>query len=87
MDKTVKALQKQPQGDQPPAPQLEDRNDTSSERFRAECEARYVLKQPLADRRKYLDGVEKNRGVGARAYLEDFIRIEWAKKKAPKKGG
>lgn len=86
MDKTVKALQKQSQGDQSSTPRLENRNDTSSERFRAECEARHVLSKPLSDRRVYLDGVGKQRGKAAREYLERVILEQW-KKKAPAKGG
>ena len=58
--------------------------DTSGEQHRAECEARAVLKMKLADRRAYLESIEKIRGKDGRKYLEEFIKIEWAKKKTPK---
>ena len=54
------------------------------EQHRAECEARFVLKMKLADRRAYLEAIEKYRGKDGRKYLEEFIKIEWAKKKTPK---
>lgn len=54
------------------------------EQYRAECEARAVLKMKLADRRAYLESIEKFRGKDGRKYLEEFIKIEWAKKKTPK---
>ena len=53
------------------------------EQHRAECEARFVLKMKLADRRAYLESIEKFRGKDGRKYLEEFIKIEWAKKKTP----
>jgi hypothetical protein len=49
--------------------------DTSSEAWRAECEARYLL--ALADvdaRRKYLKLVEAARGAAVRAQLEEDAR-------------
>ena len=57
--------------------------DTSGEQHRAECEARFVLKMKLADRRAYLESIEKYRGKDGRKYLEGFIKKEWAKKKTP----
>lgn len=57
--------------------------DRYGEQHRAECEARWVLKMKLADRRAYLESVEKSRGRDGRKYLEGFIKIEWAKKKTP----
>lgn len=56
----------------------------NSEQHRAECEARWVLKMRLKDRQAYLESIEKFRGKDGRKYLEGFITIEWAKKKAPK---
>ena len=58
--------------------------DTYGEQHRAECEARWVLKMKLADRRAYLESIEKFRGKDGRKYLEDFIKTEWAKKRPPK---
>lgn len=58
--------------------------DTSGEQHRAECEARFVLKMKLADRRAYLESIEKYRGKDGRKYLEEFIKAEWAKKRPPK---
>lgn len=55
------------------------------ERHRAECEARFVLKMPRADRQTYLAGIEKTRGKSGREYLEKYIMAEWAKKKPPKR--
>lgn len=60
-----------------PAQVLDER-----ERHRAECEARYVLKMPKADRKAYLADIEKRRGKPGREYLEKFIWQEWDKKKA-----
>lgn len=57
--------------------------DTSGEQHRAECEARFVLRMRLADRRAYLESIEKFRGKDGRKYLEGFIKAEWAKKKTP----
>ena len=58
--------------------------DNYGEKHRAECEARWVLKMKLADRRTYLESIEKYRGKDGRKYLEDFIKTEWAKKRPPK---
>jgi hypothetical protein len=62
------------------------RNPTYGEAWRRECEARYVLSKPRAERGPYLLGVEEKRGARARAELEQAILVEW-KKKAPSKGG
>jgi hypothetical protein len=85
MDKEVTNVQEQAQG-LDPSEAGTDRDYRASEQFRAECEARYVLSQPLAKRREYLRGVEEHRGVAGREYLERVILSEW-KKKAPAKGG
>lgn len=63
-----------------PAQVLYDR-----ERYRAECEARFVLAMAKPDRKTYLEGVEKLRGKSGREYLEKFIMDEWSKKKPPKR--
>lgn len=57
--------------------------DNYGEQHRAECEARFVLKMKLADRRVYLESIEKHRGKEGRKYLEGFIKKEWAKKRPP----
>lgn len=57
--------------------------DNYGEQHRVECEARFVLKMKLADRRAYLEAIEKHRGKDGRKYLEGFIKKEWAKKKTP----
>lgn len=57
--------------------------DRYGEQHRAECEARFVLKMKLADRRAYLESIEKIRGKDGRKYLESCIKKEWAKKKTP----
>lgn len=62
---------------------VEPDKDRYGEQHRAECEARYVLRMKLADRRAYLESIEKFRGKDGRKYLEGFIQKEWAKKKTP----
>lgn len=85
MDKKVTNVQEQAQG-LDPSEAGTDRDYRASEQFRAECEARYVLAKPLAERREYLRGVEEHRGIAGRKYLERVILSEW-QKKAPAKGG
>ena len=55
--------------------------DKSSEKWRNECEARELLKWPLAERRKQLDLVEQKRGWQARLELQDEMRNQWQTKK------
>jgi hypothetical protein len=57
--------------------------DTSSEAWRAQCEARHVLneKPTLAQRRAFLELVEARRGKAGRRALEDAIRQEWDRRK------
>lgn len=86
MDQKGQDVQEPAQG-LDPAEAESARDYRSSEQFRAECEARYVLAKPLAKRREYLDGVGKERGADGRKYLERVIRVEWEKRKAPTKGG
>lgn len=85
MDQTQPNVQEQAQSVDPSEAES-NRDYRASEQFRAECEARYVLSKPLAQRREYLRGVEEHRGVAGREYLERVILSEW-KKKAPAKGG
>lgn len=63
---------------------VEPDKDRYGEQHRAECEARYVLRMKLADRRAYLESIEKFRGKDGRKYLEGFIQKEWAKKRPPR---
>ena len=50
---------------------------TWNEAFRAACEARWVLAQPLAARRQYLADVEKRRGKTATDRLKADIERLW----------
>lgn len=51
---------------------------SSSEEFRAECEARAVCAMPTpAARREFLALVEKHRGPRAREELERSARLIW----------
>lgn len=86
MDQANKNVQEQAQSTDAPDSRSVGGKDTSSENFRSECEARYVLAKPLSERRKYLDDVEKHRGKSGRSYLEAALQKEWDKRKAPKKG-
>jgi hypothetical protein len=51
--------------------------DTSSEKWRVECEARELLTWPLAKRRKQLDLVQEKRGWQARLELQDEMEKQW----------
>ena len=55
--------------------------DTYSEQHRLSCEARHMLTLPLTQRRKELDLIEKQRGVGAVEYLKNEILIQHKLKK------
>ena len=44
-----------------------------TEQYRLECEARHMLTLPLTQRRKELDLIEKQRGIGAVEYLKQEI--------------
>ena len=44
---------------------------SSCECWRLECEARYVLTKPDAEKRKYLERVMVKRGEKAKSYLRD----------------
>ena len=54
--------------------------DTYSEAWRAECEAREVLRWKLKDRRKYLVKVEEHRGLVGRQKLEEELIRLWNKR-------
>ena len=44
-----------------------------TEQYRLECEARHMLTLPFTHRRKELDLIEKQRGIGAVEYLKQEI--------------
>lgn len=55
---------------------------TSCERWRHECEARSVVNRPtLAERRSYLNTVERKRGKAAREQLERTILELWKRER------
>lgn len=53
-------------------------------KFRAECEARWVLAQPLEKRRQYLTDVEKRRGKAATEKLKADIERLWREGRSAK---
>ena len=53
----------------------------NSEQHRLSCEARHMLTLPLTQRRKELDLIEKQRGVGAVEYLKNEIILQHKLKK------
>lgn len=56
----------------------EHHNPTTSEAWRLECEARYVLSMPKEQRAPYLRRVGQNRGKAARERLEAEVRRQYA---------
>lgn len=55
----------------------------SNEQHRHDCEVRFVLSLPFAERRPYLELVGKRRGQAARDALEaDMIRQHKTRRKA-----
>lgn len=55
-----------------------------SEEWRAECEARHILRMPsVHDRRAYLAGVRTRRGDRAGHALEELVRAVWAHQRRP----
>jgi hypothetical protein len=50
--------------------------DTYSEDWRRICEARHMLTLPLTQRRKELNLIEKQRGVGAVEYLKNEMILQ-----------
>lgn len=62
--------------------------DSSSEDWRAECEARTVLRMPgKPARRAYLAAVEKRRGVEAADRLAGLIQAVWRADQDRDRGG
>ena len=53
----------------------------NTEQHRLECEARHMLTLPLNKRRKELDLIEKQRGVGAVDYLKNEMILQHRLKK------
>lgn len=55
----------------------------STEQFRRECEARWVLSLPKPKRKPWLNGIGEKRGRAAQRYLEEeVIRQHKMKKEA-----
>ncbi len=54
--------------------------DTSSEAWRAECEARWVMRQPKAERQAYYAKVAEKRGKPAVDLLMADVRRLWSEK-------
>jgi hypothetical protein len=57
-------------------------DDTNSEEYRKQCEARFALSMPLQARRLYLANVESKRGKPARLELESEMITQWTKTKS-----
>lgn len=53
----------------------------ASDEYRQACEVRYVIGLPFADRRPFLDGVEKNRGKPHADKLRSAVQAEWMRRK------
>lgn len=49
-------------------------NNPETERFRNECEARYVLELPFEERKPWLDSIGRVRGIEAQRYLEEEVK-------------
>lgn len=52
------------------------------EKWRAECEARQVLKWPKERRAKYYAMVVEKRGTAAAQALRDAVNVEWKRRQA-----
>ena len=52
-----------------------------SERWRRDCEIRHVMNLPFAERRPFLNSVEKVRGKEAADKLRSDVQAEWFRKK------
>ena len=59
-------------------------DDTSSEKYRHECELRYIASMNLSGRRKYLALVLDKRGVKALEKLKEGLTKLWTNKKSTK---
>lgn len=56
--------------------------DSASEDWRHECEARAIAARPtLAERRMYLDEVERRRGTAAAERLRETMKQLWEARK------
>jgi hypothetical protein len=55
--------------------------DTSSEKYRHECELRYIANMNLQGRRKYLGLVLEKRGVKSLNKLKEGLEQLWKNKK------
>ena len=58
--------------------------DTSSEKYRHECELRYIASMMLSERRRYLGKVLEKRGVVALDKLKEGLTELWIKTKSTK---
>jgi hypothetical protein len=59
-------------------------DDTSSEKYRHECELRYIASMKLSERRIYLGKVLEKRGVVALNKLKEGLTELWTKTKSTK---
>jgi hypothetical protein len=59
-------------------------DDTSSEKYRHECEIRYIASMDLSGRRKYLALVLDKRGVKSLEKLKEGLTKLWTNKKSTK---
>jgi hypothetical protein len=59
-------------------------DDTSSEKYRHECELRYIASMKLSERRMYLGKVLEKRGVVALNKLKEGLTELWTKTKSTK---
>jgi hypothetical protein len=59
-------------------------DDTSSEKYRHECELRYIASMKLSERRMYLGKVLEKRGVVALNKLKEGLTELWTNKKLTK---
>jgi hypothetical protein len=56
--------------------------ETYSEKYRYQCELRYIASMDLSGRRKYLGMVLEKRGVVALNKLKEGLEILWKNKKS-----
>jgi len=56
-------------------------DDTSSEKYRHECEIRFIASMNLSERRKYLALVLDKRGVKSLEKLKEGLTKLWTNKK------
>lgn len=59
-------------------------DDTNSEKYRHECELRYIASMKLSERRMYLGKVLEKRGVVALNKLKEGLTELWTKTKSTK---